>query len=63
MGSEMCIRDSGMSGLGVVMALANYYVAENFSEDFWLTWTTFLDMPLSMALFYGVIFWARKKAV
>ena len=53
----------GMSGLGVVMALANYYVAENFSEDFWLTWTTFLDMPLSMALFYGVIFWARKKAV
>ena len=53
----------GMSGLGVVMALANYYVAENFSEDFWLTWTTFLDMPLSMALFYGVIFWARKKVV
>ena len=51
----------GMSGLGTVMALANYYVAENFSEDFWLTWTTFLDMPLSIGLFYAIIFWARKK--
>jgi intracellular septation protein A len=52
----------GMSGLGIVMALANYYVAENFSEDFWLTWTTFLDMPLSIGLFYAIIFWARKKS-
>ena len=51
----------GMSGLGMVMALANYYVAENFSEDFWLTWTTFLDMPFSIGLFYAIIFWARKK--
>ena len=51
----------GMSGLGMVMAFANYYVAENFSEDFWLTWTTFLDMPLSIGLFYAIIFWARKK--
>jgi intracellular septation protein A len=51
----------GMSGLGIVMAFANYYVAENFSEDFWLTWTTFLDMPLSIGLFYAIIFWARKK--
>ena len=52
----------GMSGLGMVMAFANYYVAENFSEDFWLTWTTFLDMPLSIGLFYVIIFWARKKS-
>ena len=50
----------GMSLVGVVMALANYYVANHFTEDFWLTWTTFLDLPLSMALFYAVIFWARK---
>ena len=50
----------GMSLVGVVMALANYYVANQFTEDFWLTWTTFLDLPLSMALFYAVIFWARK---
>ena len=52
----------GMSALGMVMAFANYYVAENFSEDFWLTWTTFLDMPLSIGLFYAIIFWARKKS-
>lgn len=52
----------GMSVLGIVMALANYYVAEHFSEDFWLTWTTFLDMPLSIGLFYAIIFWARKKS-
>ena len=52
----------GMSGLGMAMAFANYYVAENFSEDFWLTWTTFLDMPLSIGLFYAIIFWARKKS-
>jgi intracellular septation protein A len=51
----------GMSLVGVVMALANYYVANHFTEDFWLTWTTFLDLPLSMALFYVVIFWARKQ--
>jgi intracellular septation protein A len=51
----------GMSLVGVVMALANYYVANHFTEDFWLTWTTFLDLPLSMALFYAVIFWARKR--
>jgi len=49
--------------LGMVMAFANYYVAENFSEDFWLTWTTFLDMPLSIGLFYAIIFWARKKSM
>lgn len=52
----------GMSLVGAVMALANYYVANQFTEDFWLTWTTFLDLPLSMALFYAVIFWARKRA-
>ena len=52
----------GMSGLGIAMALVNYYVAENFSEDFWLTWTTFLDTPLSIGLFYAIIFWARKKS-
>jgi intracellular septation protein A len=52
----------GMSLVGVVMAVANYYVANHFTEDFWLTWTTFLDWPLSMALFYAVIFWARKRS-
>lgn len=51
----------GISLTGIVMALANYWVVNNFSEDFWLTWTTFLDLPLGMALFYAAMFWARKK--
>ena len=51
----------GISLTGIIMAGANYLVAENFSEDFWLTWTTFLDLPVGMALFYSVVYWARKK--
>ena len=52
---------TGISLTGLVMAYGNYLVAENFSEDFWLTYTTFLDIPVSMAMFYAVVFWARKK--
>ena len=51
----------GMSLTGIIMAGANYWVAETFSEDFWLTWTTFLDLPVGMVLFYSVVYWARKK--
>ena len=51
----------GISLTGLVMAYGNYFVAENFSEDFWLTYTTFLDIPVSMAMFYAVLYWARKK--
>ena len=52
---------TGISLTGLVMAYGNYLVAENFSEDFWLTYTTFLDIPVSMAMFYAVVYWARKK--
>ena len=52
---------TGISLTGLVMAYGNYFVAENFSEDFWLTYTTFLDIPVSMAMFYAVVYWARKK--
>ena len=52
---------TGISFTGLVMAYGNYLVAENFSEDFWLTYTTFLDIPVSMAMFYAVVYWARKK--
>ena len=51
----------GISLTGLVMAYGNYLVAQNFSEDFWLTYTTFLDIPVSMAMFYAVVYWARKK--
>ena len=52
----------GLGLLGVFMAGANYIVASFFSEDAWLTYTTFLDMPLSIALAYAVFFWARAGA-
>ena len=52
---------TGISLTGLVMAYGNYLVAENFSEDFWLTYTTFLDIPVSVAMFYAVVYWARKK--
>ncbi|MEM1404103.1 MAG: septation protein IspZ [Pseudomonadota bacterium] len=52
----------GLGLLGVFMAGANYLVARFFSEDAWLTYTTFLDMPVSIALAYAVFFWARAGA-
>ena len=52
----------GMSLTGVFGALSNYFVAENFSEDFWLTYTTFLDFPVFLMLFFLVLRWSRKKS-
>lgn len=51
----------GMSIMGVVSAGGNYVVADNFSEDFWLTYTTFLDIPIFMLLFFVILRWARKS--
>ena len=53
----------GLGVLGLTMAGANYAVASLFSEDAWLTYTTFLDMPLSIVLAYAVFFWARSGAL
>ena len=50
----------GMSLTGAFGALGNYLVAENFSEEFWLTYTTFLDLPILMILFFIVLRWSRK---
>ena len=50
----------GMSLTGAFGALGNYLVAENFSEEFWLTYTTFLDLPIFMILFFIVLRWSRK---
>ena len=52
----------GMSFTGVFGALSNYFVAENFSEDFWLTYTTFLDLPIFIVLFLLVLRWSREKS-
>ena len=50
----------GMSVVGIMSAGGNYFVAENFSEDFWLTYTTFLDFPIIMVSFFVILRWARK---
>ena len=50
----------GMSLTGAFGALGNYLVAKNFSEDFWLTYTTFLDLPIFIILFFLVLRWSRK---
>ena len=51
----------GMSIMGIVSAGGNYVVAENFSEDFWLMYTTFLDFPIIMVSFFLILRWARKS--
>ena len=51
----------GMSIMGIVSAGGNYVVAENFSEDFWLSYTTFLDFPIFMLSFLVILRWARKS--
>ena len=51
----------GMSLMGIVSAGGNYVVAENFSEDFWLMYTTFLDFPIFMLSFLVILRWARKS--
>ena len=52
----------GMSVVGIMSAGGNYFVAENFSEDFWLTYTTFLDFPIFMVSFFVILRWARKSS-
>lgn len=52
----------GLGLLGVCMAGVNYLVARLLSEGAWLTYTTFIDTPLSIGLAYAVYFWARRGA-
>jgi intracellular septation protein A len=51
----------GMGLTGLVMAGGNSLVAWAFSTDFWLLYTTFLDIPVSMGLILWTISWARKS--
>lgn len=50
----------GMGLTGLVMAGGNSLVAWLFSTDVWLVYTTFLDIPVSMALVLWTVSWARK---
>lgn len=53
---------TGLGATGVVMAAVNYAVVRFSSEDAWLTYTTFVDTPVSMALAFSVYAWARRGA-
>jgi intracellular septation protein A len=52
----------GMGLTGLVMAGGNSLVAWAFSTDFWLLYTTFLDIPVSIGLVLLAINWARRGA-
>jgi intracellular septation protein A len=49
-----------MGGVGLVMAGANWLVATVASTDFWLFYTTFLDIFLAAMLAFGAIGWSRR---
>lgn len=49
----------GMGASGAVMALLNLAVTRGASQDFWLVYSTFLDIPVTMVLLIGVLHWAR----
>lgn len=50
-----------MGLVGMAMAGGNWLVVKLLSTDAWLVYTTFLDIPLSMALVFWAISWARRK--
>jgi intracellular septation protein A len=50
----------GMGLTGIAMAAANFTVVRLASTDVWLFYTTFGDIPLSMALVLFAIRWARS---
>ena len=51
----------GMGVLGLAMAGLNYAVAKLASTDFWLVYTTFIDMFLVMVALLAVFRFARRK--
>ena len=53
---------AGLATLGVVMAVVNWGVAEFFSKDTWLFYTSFGDVALSVLLAMAVIRFAERPA-
>ncbi len=51
----------GMGLAGIVMAAINFAVAQLASTDVWLFYSTFLDFFVFIALFQGVLAYARPK--
>ena len=60
----MCGDDppAGLATLGVVMAVVNWGVAQFFSKDTWLFYTSFGDIVLSVLLAMAVIRFAERRA-
>jgi len=51
----------GLSIIGLLMAAVNYSVATQLTEDAWLTYTTFLDTPLYLIMFFFLVWRAEKR--
>lgn len=49
-----------MGMIGLVSAGMNAVAALVLSQDAWLVFTTFLDLPIIMALFFASLLWVRK---
>ncbi|PZQ42460.1 MAG: hypothetical protein DI570_29775 [Phenylobacterium zucineum] len=49
-----------MGMIGLISAGMNAVAALLLSQDDWLVFTTFLDVPIIMALFFGSLIWVRK---
>ena len=50
----------GMGLVGLLMAGMNWAAVEVLSEDTWLIYTTFLDVPVAVGGFLGMMLWAGK---
>lgn len=50
----------GMGGLSLFGALANVIAVRLLSVDAWLVYSTFLDLPIFMVLFFLMLSWVRK---
>ena len=51
----------GLGGVGLLMANINYLAATYLSKDDWLTFNTFFDTPITMTLFFIIVWRSSKK--
>lgn len=50
----------GMGLVGLAMAALNVAAVALLSQDDWLIFSTFGDVPIAMGLFFAVMFWAKN---
>lgn len=53
---------TGIAALGVIMAGTNWAVTTFASQQVWLFYSSFLDIPLAMVLGVSLVYWAREPA-